>query len=160
MQRVWAWLIAGMIAYIPANLYPIMTTRMLSDETEATIIGGAVELISHGAWFVGGIVLLASVVVPMVKFAIIIFLALSVRYGWTFDRHQRLHLYELIEYIGRWSMIDVFVVAILVSLIRFGVLASVEPGPAAAAFGVSVVCTMIAAQQFDARLIWDGDEHG
>lgn len=155
LQRVWAWWIAGVIAYIPANLYPMLVTNTLVSKSESTIIGGAIEIASHGSYGVAAIILIASVVIPVGKFLAIAFLALSSRHGTRVEPKRRTHLYEIVEFIGRWSMIDVFVVAILASLVQLNVVASIRPGIASLAFALSVIFTMLAAQSFDSRMIWD-----
>jgi paraquat-inducible protein A len=156
LQSVWALLLAGMIAYVPANLYPMLVTRTLFTTAESTIVGGAVDLALHGAWFVAAVVLTASVAIPLAKFAAIAWLAVSISRGTTARLHRKHRLHAAVEFIGRWSMIDVFVVAILAALVQLGFLASIEPGPAAAPFAASVVLTMLAAQRLDPRLIWMG----
>lgn len=154
LQPVWAWLAAGIIAYIPANLYPMLTTRTLIREEDSTIVGGAIDLFRHGSWGIAAIILIASIGIPLAKFAAIVTLGLEVRRGPVRNPHGRLRLYEVVEFIGRWSMIDVFVVAILAALVQLDTLAAIKPGPAAATFALSVVFTMLAAQSFDQRLIW------
>ena len=155
LQRVWAWLAAGIILYIPANIYPMLLTRTLGRELESTIVGGVFELIGLGSYAVAGIVFAASVVIPVGKFIAIAVLALGLSNGSRLSPHKRMKLYEVVEFIGRWSMIDVFVVAILTALVQLGFVASINPGPAAVCFGLSVVFTMLSAQSFDPRMIWD-----
>ena len=155
LSRVWAWWWAGLLCYVPANLYPMLVTRTLFGTQDSTIIGGAVDLARHGAWGVAFVILVASVAIPIAKFLAIGYLALSVRRGWQLAPIRRLQLYELVEFIGRWSMIDVFVVAILSALVQLSVVAQISPGPAALTFALSVVFTMLAARAFDSRLIWD-----
>ncbi|KIC48246.1 paraquat-inducible protein A [Tateyamaria sp. ANG-S1] len=155
LQKVWAWWIAGVLAYIPANLYPMLKTRTLFQTSEDTIIAGALELASHGSWSVAIIILIASVAIPLGKFFAIAYLALAVRSGATWPPGRQYILYEVVEYIGRWSMIDVFVVAILCSLVQLNVAASITPGIAALTFALSVIFTMLSAQSLDPRLIWD-----
>jgi len=157
LQKVWAWLIAGMIAYIPANTYPMLLTSTLVEHSESTIIGGVVELFEHGSWGIATIVFVASVMIPVGKFLAIIYLALSVQRKSPDNQHERHKAYELVEFIGRWSMIDVFVVAILSALVQLDTIATVNPGVAAMSFALSVVFTMRSAQAFDSRLIWDVD---
>nr|WP_118134463.1 paraquat-inducible protein A [Oceanicella sp. SM1341] len=154
-QQVWAWLLAGLVFYIPANLYPMLITRTLGQEMASTIVGGALELIEYGDWGVGIIVLTASVGIPIGKFIAITLLALAVDKHWKLDRHRLLQLYEIVEFIGRWSMIDIFVVAVLSALVQLGFVASISPGPAAACFAASVAFTMLSARAFDTRMIWD-----
>ncbi|MDO5647487.1 paraquat-inducible protein A [Paracoccus sp. (in: a-proteobacteria)] len=160
LSAVWAWLIAGIIAYIPANVFPMMKTQTfagLAGNSEATIIGGVLELIAYGSWDIAIIVFVASIVVPIGKFIAIIWLALAAGKPATVSQaHTRLKVFEIVEFIGRWSMIDVFVVAILSALVQLGFVASIHPGPAAVSFALSVAFTMLAAQSFDARLIWRG----
>ncbi|AOZ68315.1 paraquat-inducible membrane protein A [Rhodobacter xanthinilyticus] len=156
LQRVWAWWLAGLIFYIPANLTPMLRTATLTGHQENTILGGVVELVAHGSYFVAAIVFLASIVIPISKFLAIAYLALSVGNERRAGAHPHLHLYEVVEFIGRWSMIDVFVVAILSALVQLGTVASIHPGPAAASFALSVALTMLSAQSFDPRLIWRG----
>ncbi|MDX8349479.1 paraquat-inducible protein A [Cognatiyoonia sp. IB215446] len=155
LQKVWAWLIAGMIAYIPANIYPMLLTSTLIERSESTIIGGVVELIEYGSYGVAFIVFVASVVIPIGKFLVIMYLAISVQRHSLDNQHERHRAYEVVEFIGRWSMIDVFVVAILSALVQLDTIATVNPGIAAVSFALSVIFTMLAAQAFDSRLIWD-----
>lgn len=157
LQKVWAWLIAGIIAYIPANLYPMLLTSTLIEHSESTIIGGVVELIEHGSIGIAVIVFVASVLIPVGKFIAIIYLAISVQRKSKDNRHGRHVAYEVVEFIGRWSMIDVFVVAILSALVQLDTIATINPGTAAVSFALSVIFTMLSAQAFDARLIWDAD---
>ncbi|HRO14000.1 MAG TPA: paraquat-inducible protein A [Paracoccus sp. (in: a-proteobacteria)] len=160
LQAVWAWLAAGMIFYVPANVLPMLKTRTfagLQGNSEATILGGVVELIRYGNWGIAAIVFLASVVVPIGKFVAIAWLATVAGRPATVEAaHTRLRIYEVVEFIGRWSMIDVFVVAILSALVQLGFVATIHPGPAAVSFALSVAFTMLSAQSFDPRLIWRG----
>ena len=155
LQKVWAWLIAGMIAYIPANIYPILLTRSLGHTSDSTIIGGVIELIELDSYGVALIVFVASVMIPIGKFIAIMYLAISVQRQSIMNMHQRHRLYDVVEFIGRWSMIDVFVVAILSALVQLDSIATINPGIAAVSFALSVIFTMLAAQSFDPRLIWD-----
>ncbi|MGR3756242.1 MAG: paraquat-inducible protein A [Tranquillimonas sp.] len=155
LQRVWAWWVAGVLFYIPANLYPMLETRTLFTRNDATIIEGAVELAQYGAFGVAAIILLASVAIPLAKFGAVALLALGIQRGSDIPPRRRHLLYEIVEYIGRWSMIDVFVVAILSSLVQLNIAASIKPGPASLAFALSVIFTMLSAQSFDPRMFWD-----
>lgn len=154
---VWLWWIAGAAAYIPANLWPMLETRVLFRSSNDTIVGGAVKLAEHGSFGIAAIILFASVVIPVAKFAAIGWLAAVAQFKIASNSKWRHRIYEAVELIGRWSMIDVFVVAILASLIQFSVLATVKPGPAALAFALSVIFTMLSALSFDSRMIWDID---
>lgn len=158
LSRVWAWWLAGAMAYVPSQLWPMLETRTLFIVQEDTIISGAWELMASGNPGIAVVILVASVGIPLAKFFAIAFLALSARRGSSTPAALRMRLYEIVEYIGRWSMIDVFVVAILASLVQLNVVASIEPGPASLAFALSVIFTMLSAQAFDPRMIWDGIE--
>ena len=155
LQRTWALLGAATIMYIPANVYPIMTTTSLGHSGSSTIIGGVVELMQMGSWPVAAVIFVASVIVPVGKLLALSWLCIAVQRSDRPNNISRTKLYRITEFIGRWSMVDVFVVAILVALIRAGSLMSITPGPAALAFGSVVVLTMLAAMTFDPRLIWD-----
>lgn len=155
LQRVWALWLVGLMCYVPANLYPMLQTRTLVFDQASTIVDGAVALMHHGAFAVAFIILFASVAIPVGKFLAIAFLALSVNRPSSVTNHQRQVLYEVVEYIGRWSMIDIFVVAIMSSLVQLNTLASINPGRASLFFALSVIFTMLSAQAFDSRMIWD-----
>ncbi|UDM05663.1 paraquat-inducible protein A [Halomonas sp. NyZ770] len=155
LQRTWALLFAATIMYIPANVYPIMTTTSLGHTAPSTIIGGVVQLLQMGSWPVAAVIFIASVIVPVGKLVALVWLCLMINRSDELNANSRTRLYRITEFIGRWSMVDVFVVAILVALIRAGSLMSITPGPAALAFGAVVVLTMLAAMTFDSRLIWD-----
>ncbi|WP_409518419.1 paraquat-inducible protein A [Haematobacter sp.] len=153
LQWVWAWLIAGLVFYIPANLFPMLYTDTLIYSSGATILGGVIEFFQYGDYFVASVIFIASILIPICKFAVIAFLAVSVQRGQAGGvRYQ--HVYEVVDFIGRWSMIDVFVVAILSALVQLGFVASIHPGTAAAAFALSVAFTMVSAHSFDSRLVW------
>ncbi len=155
LQKVIAWWVLGVACYIPGNLYPMLETKTLVSSQSSTIIGGAVELAQHGAWGVAIIILIASAVIPMAKFIIILGLVIGVQRGPQISDGLRQRLYEVVEYIGRWSMIDVFVVAVLSALVQLQTLVNISPGRASIFFALSVIFTMISAQSFDSRLIWD-----
>ena len=155
LSPVWAWLVAGILLYIPANMWPMLITRTLGREDASTILGGVVELTQLGSYGVAFIVFFASIVIPVAKFAAIAVLALAVRHEIAMSQTRLTHLYEVVEFIGRWSMIDIFVVATLAALVQLGFLASLAPRPAAACFALSVTFTMLSAKAFDTRLIWD-----
>jgi len=156
LQRTWAFLVVGLMAYIPANLYPIMITKSFSGNTSDTIFTGVVALAEAGSLFVAVVVFVASVVIPVSKFVIIAGLALSLHFQWAMSEHTRHLLHTVTEFIGRWSMIDVFVVAVLAALIQLGAILTIEPGTGINAFALSVVFTMFSATSLDPRLIWDG----
>lgn len=155
LQRVWAFWLIGLMCYIPANIYPMLQTRALFYVQDSTIIGGAVELIEYGSVGIALVILFASVAIPIGKFIAIAFLAISIHRPSTVSNNQRQKLYEVVEYIGRWSMIDIFVVAILSSLVQLQLIVTINPGAASIFFASAVIFTMISAQSFDSRLIWD-----
>lgn len=155
LQRTWAFLVAAAVMYIPANLYPIMNVTSLGKTSSSTIIGGVVELYQTGSWPVAIVIFIASVMVPVGKLFALSWLCIVVKRRHRLNTRSRILLYRITEFIGRWSMVDVFVVSILVALIRAGALMSISPGPAELAFGAVVVLTMLAAMSFDPRLIWD-----
>ncbi|WP_299979356.1 paraquat-inducible protein A [uncultured Pseudoteredinibacter sp.] len=154
IQRTWALLITSLILYIPANLLPIMYTRTLGQDEPSTIMGGVLLLWELGSYPIAAIIFIASVVVPIAKLIILCWLNYSVQKGFSKNPQKRIYWYRVTEFIGRWSMVDVFVVAILVSLIQLGNIMSIYPGPAAMAFCGVVIATMLAAMSFDTRLIW------
>ncbi len=160
LQKVWAWWAAGLIAYVPANIYPMLRTTQFFHTTESTIVGGVVDLANYGNYGIAVIVFVASIVIPVGKFMAIAYLASILKHRHSRDTHRLHQVYNLVEFIGRWSMIDVFVVAILSALVQFEALATINPGIAAISFAVSVVFTMLSAQSFDSRLIWDQLKEG
>ena len=158
ISRTWAFLIASYILYIPANVLPIMHTGSLFGSQSDTIISGVVYLWNSGSWHLALIVFIASILVPLAKILSLTFLVLSVQLGWTEHAMERTKLYRVLEFVGPWSMLDVYVVTILVALVQLKSLATIQPGPAAAAFGAVVVLTMFAAMAFDPRLLWEPKE--
>ena len=150
-----AWLIAGMVLYIPANLLPVMHTRGLLGEEDSTILGGIVEFWRSGDWDIALLIFTASVAVPFTKFIAIGLLLVTVRRNSGWEQHQRTVLYRIVEFIGYWSMLDVIVVALTSALMQFQVLGIAEPRAGIAFFCAVVVVTMLSALTFDPRLIWD-----
>jgi paraquat-inducible protein A len=155
IQRTWALIIAAAICYIPANLMPVMITTTLGSPEADTIMGGVVFLYMSGSWPLALIVLIASVVIPLAKLVALAYLLITVQRRSIQGRHERTRLYRLVEIIGRWSMLDVFVDTFVVALIQLQPLMAVEPGMGVLFFATVVVLTMVAAQSFDPRLIWD-----
>jgi paraquat-inducible protein A len=159
LQRTWAYLIAATILYIPANLLPIMSTsNVFEGETLHTILGGIEELRHGGDWMLALIVFIASIAVPLLKIGALLVLAVTAQRRSRWRQVERAQLYRMIEAVGHWSMLDVFVVVLLVGTIRFGALGGVAPEPGLLAFGAVVVLTMLAAGSFDPRLIWPEEE--
>ena len=155
LQKTMALVITAIVLYIPANVLPIMTTTQLGTPVDSTILGGVVLLIDMGSIPIAAVIFIASVLVPTGKLLAIIWLCWSVASGQTQSKQQRTRLYRVTEFVGKWSMTDVFVVTILVALVHIGGLLTITAGPAAIAFGGVVVTTMLAAESFDPRLIWD-----
>jgi paraquat-inducible protein A len=152
-EKSWAFLITAIIAYIPANLYPILVTKQFSAQEGSTILGGVVMLWEKGSYPIAFVIFFASIIIPVFKFLILLYLLISVKYPLGKDKKvNKFKLYYLTEFVGPWSMIDVFVVAILAALIH---LANIQiiAGTAATAFALSVFFTLLAAHTFDERLI-------
>src|SRR5262245_27760886 len=158
ISRTWAFLIASYILYVPANVLPIMHTGSLFGSQSDTIMSGVVYLWHSGSWHLALVVFIASILVPLAKMLSLTFLAIYVQLGWTERALDRTRLYRVLEFVGPWSMLDVYVVTILVALVQLKSLATIQPGPAAAAFGGVVVLTMFAAMAFDPRLLWEPKE--
>jgi paraquat-inducible protein A len=158
LQRTWAYVIAAAICYIPANALYIMTITSLGKPEPSTILSGVIYLLHHGMWPLAAIVFIASVFVPLMKLAILVVLLVSVHQRWSWRPVDRTRMYRLTEAIGRWSMVDIYVVTILVALVKLGNLATIEAGAGAVFFGAVVVLTMLGAESFDPRLIWDTSE--
>lgn len=158
LARTWAFLLAAYILYIPANMLPVMVTQSILGTQQDTILSGVIYLWLSGSHMLAVLVLIASIVVPLLKMAILTFLLLSVHFRSSWRIRQQTRLYGLVEVIGRWSMLDIFVVALLASLVRAGALATIIPGGGALAFGAVVVLTMLASLSFDPRLLWDSLE--
>ncbi len=158
IQRTWALVIAACVFYVPANLLPIMTVTSLGRTQSDTILSGAAFLLAHGMWPLALIVFIASVFVPLLKLLILVVLLVSVQMRSSWRPLDRTRLYRITEAIGRWSMVDVYVVTILVALVQLGNLASIEAEAGAIFFCAVVVITMLAAMSFDPRLIWDSLE--
>lgn len=155
VPRCWALLIAAYILYIPANLLTIMETGSLLSYRKDTIMSGVVHLWKTGSLLIAVVVFIASVVIPLLKLISLSLLLVSVQRRSTWQPRQRTRLYRMVELVGRWSMLDIYVVTLLAALVQLGSLATVKAGPGAIAFGAVVVLTMFAAMQFDPRLIWD-----
>lgn len=155
LARTWAFLLAAMVLYIPANILPIMDTSSLFGTQRDTILSGVAFLWTSGSYALAALVFFASIMVPLVKMISLAVLAISVQRHAKRRCRTRTRLYRLVEFAGRWSMLDIYVVTLLVALVQASTLASVHAGPGAAAFGAVVVLTMFAAASFDPRLIWD-----
>lgn len=155
VQRTLAFLLSAYLLYIPANIFPIMTVTQLGVGEPHTIIGGIIALMHSGMVPIALLVLVASIVVPLMKLVGISLLLLNVILGWKSHAYKWTAMYRIIAFVGRWSMLDIFMISILVSLVDLGGISQVLAGPAATAFAAVVVLTMFAAKSFDPRLIWD-----
>jgi len=155
IARTWALGTAALILYVPANTYPVLTLTSLGASTPSTILGGVRELLEAGMWPLAALVFFASIVVPAIKVTGLAILLIATQTGSDRWLRDRTRLYRFIDHIGRWSMIDIFVGSLLVALLQFGQLVTVLPGPGAIAFAAVVILTMLAAQAFDPRLMWD-----
>ncbi|HEX8989891.1 MAG TPA: paraquat-inducible protein A [Rhodocyclaceae bacterium] len=155
IERTWALLIAAYALYLPANMLPIMETRSLFGMQQDTIMSGVAYLWHSGSWVLAVIVFVASVAVPLLKLLSLSFLLVSVQRRWQHHPLQRARLYRFLEAIGRWSMLDVYVVTILVALVHVQSLAAIRPGSGVLAFAAVVVLSMLATLSFEPRLIWD-----
>jgi paraquat-inducible protein A len=155
LQRTWALLIGAAICYIPANILPVMTTTTAAGPESDTILQGVVLLWSPTGWPLSLIVLIASVMIPIAKIAALAYLLISVQRGSIENNEQRIKLYRIVEIVGRWSMVDVFVDTFTASLVQLQPLMAVEPSAGLFFFAAVVVLTMLAAESFDPRLIWD-----
>lgn len=155
IQRTWALLITASILYIPANLLPVLITKNLLSTSYSTIMGGVLFFWAAHEWFLATIIFVASILVPMLKLATLSFLLLCAQSRSAWRLKQRAKLYRMVEIIGRWSMLDVFVVAILAGLVQLHGYAEITPGIGILAFGAVVILTMLASLSFDPRLTWD-----
>lgn len=157
VTRTWAFLIAGLIFYLPANLLPVMYTALLGNSSENTIMSGVIEFFESGSWDIAILIFIASVVVPCLKFLVLGMLLITCQRRSRWAMVERARLYRFIELIGYWSMLDVLVVALVASLVQFRELSTIEPRIGILFFGLVVVMTMFAAMSFDPRLIWDAE---
>ena len=158
IQRTWSLMIAAAICYIPANLLPVMKTVTPFSSSEDTIMEGVVLLWSPTSWPLSVVVFIASITIPLAKLIALCYLLITVQRGSARGSRERTRLYRMVAFIGRWSMLDVFVDTFVVALVQLQPLMSVEPGPGVVFFAAVVVLTMIAAETFDPRLIWDQGE--
>ncbi|HEV7834713.1 MAG TPA: paraquat-inducible protein A [Caballeronia sp.] len=155
IARTWAFVIAAVVLYIPANVLPVMDTSSLFGAQTDTIMSGVVFLWVSGSWPLALLVFIASIAVPMLKIISLIFLVLTAQLRWRWLPEKRTRIYRVVELVGRWSMLDIYVITILVALVQFSALATIMAGPGSIAFGSVVVLTMFSAMSFDPRLIWD-----
>ncbi|HEV2431554.1 MAG TPA: paraquat-inducible protein A [Burkholderiales bacterium] len=155
LEVVAALSLAALVLYVPANIYPILKMHLHGSYSESTVWDGVVTLMTHNEWAVAVIVFLASMVIPLVKLAGLFALVLTARMGWSRHLRERTWLYKFIDAIGPWAMLDVFLLAVLVALVKLSSWAQVIPGPGLLAFTAMVVLTMLASAAFDPKLIWE-----
>jgi paraquat-inducible protein A len=158
LRRTWALVLAASIFYIPANLLPITIVISFGKAQADTIMSGVIYFIGSGMWPIALVIFVASILVPILKLTILTFLLVTVQRRSTWRLKDRTRLFRITEAIGRWSMVDIFVVTILVALVNLGSVATIKAGPGAAFFAAVVVITMFASLSFDPRLIWDAKE--
>ncbi len=154
-QRTWALVVCAAFCYVPANLLPILTVTRFGSGDPDTIFSGVVHLMAAGQWPIAVLVFVASVFVPLMKIVVIISLLITIETRTRAWLRERTALFHFIDFLGRWSMIDIFMISILVAIVQLGSIATIEPGLGAAYFGAVVICTMFAAITFDPRLLWD-----
>jgi len=154
LQKTWAYLITATILLFPANLLPISITAQAGTLRPDTILSGVIEL-AETDLLIATIVFLASIMVPVLKIAGILIILLSIQLRWKINHRQRLYMFKAIDVIGKWSMVDLFVISLMVAVMDRGALMSFVPGPAATAFASVVLLTLLAAKSFDTRLMWD-----
>jgi paraquat-inducible protein A len=158
VARTWALVIAAAVLYVPANYFPVLTVVQLGAGAPSTILGGVEELVQSGMYPLALLVLFASILVPMLKLCGLALMLTTVQLGARGRLRDRTKLYHIVRWIGRWSMIDIFMESLLGALVRFGALVTIEPGIGAVAFCAVVILTMFAAETFDPRLMWDAAE--
>ena len=154
LQLTAALAVAALILYVPANIYPIMRMHFHGAYSESTVWDGVVSLANSNQWFVALIVFLASIAIPLLKLFGLLFLVVSVRFRIGRRLQQRTRLYRFIDAVGPWAMLDVFLLAVLVALVKLGTIATILPGPGLIAFSCVVVLTLLASASFDPRMIW------
>ncbi len=158
IARTWALVVAAFIFYIPANVLPITRVISFGKAQSDTIMSGVIYFVKSGSWEIALVIFVASVFVPLLKLFLLTFLLISVQRKSQWRRKDRTRLYRITEAVGRWSMVDIYVVTILVALVKLGSLATIEAGPGAIFFAGVVIITIFAAMSFDPRLIWDTQE--
>ena len=158
ITRTWALVIAAYVFYIPANVLPVMTTTSIGSTQTDTIMSGVIYFVLNGMWPLALIIFVASICVPIFKLSILTLLLITVQRKSRWRRKDRTRLYRITEAIGRWSMVDIYAITILVALVHMGSLATVSAGPGAVFFAAVVIITIFAATSFDPRLIWDTEE--
>jgi paraquat-inducible protein A len=160
LSRTASHLLAAAALYVPANVLPIMHTSSIRGGEDDTIMSGVLVLLHSGSWPLAALVFFASVMVPLLKLMALAVLVLAARFGWAAHPQQLGRLYRLVEFVGRWSLLDIYALTVLVALVQLQALATIEPRGGAVAFATVVVLTMLAARSFDPRLLWERNERG
>lgn len=147
--------ICAILLYIPAMLYPIMEVTRLGVKVDSTILGGVISFLEYGSYFIAIVVFVASVVIPMIKLVGLLFIFTSLKINVKMPNKKKVLIFKFVEAIGKWSMIDIYVVALLASIVQLDEIFNIKGGIAATSFALMVILTMIAANRFDTRIIWD-----
>jgi paraquat-inducible protein A len=158
IKRAWAFLIAAFIMYIPANTEPMMRTTSLGNVSADTIMEGVIYFLSHGDYLIGVVIFAASIMLPLLKMIALAYIFIMAQSRSTARRMEQTNLYKLAEILGKWSMLDIFVVGLMAGVVQLGALTTIRPGPACIAFAAVVILTMISEMVFDPKLIWDQKE--
>lgn len=158
IARTWALSIAAICFFVPANYFPIMKTVSVTTYENNTIIDGVFYFFKHSEFFVGSVIFIASIFVPLLKLVVLFYLLISLKIGSRWKLGEKNRLYKMIHVIGKWSMLDIFVIGLMISLVSFGELAEVTTGYAAVSFATMVLLTMFATESFDTRLLWDDND--
>ena len=155
LQTSIALTICAILLYIPAMLYPMMEVTKLGVNVESTILEGVISFLEYKSYFIAFVVFAASVVIPIIKLAGLLFIFISLKVNMKMENKTKVLIFKFIEAIGKWSMIDIYVVAILASVVQLDEIFNIKGGLAATSFALMVILTMIAANRFDTRIIWD-----
>ena len=158
IQQTWALVIASIVFYIPANILPMMHVETFAGTESDTIMSGVIYFVESGSYLIAFVIFVASIIVPSIKLMILVYLLVMAQKQSCFRQQQRRRLYRLTEIVGRWSMVDIYVVGMMVALVHFGGLTQIKAGMGANFFLLVVIVTMFAAMRFDPRLIWDTKE--
>ena len=160
LQRTWALCFTALALYLPANLFPIMNVEFMGNDSSNTILGGVIQFFEHKMYFICAVVFVASFVVPLFKLSALFYILSTLKSGRSVSNRTKTKLYSVVELIGKWSMLDVFVVSIMAGLINSGYFMNISAGPGIVFFAAVVIVTLMASKSFDTRLIWDMREEG
>ncbi|MGE4497717.1 MAG: paraquat-inducible protein A [Deferribacterales bacterium] len=155
LEKTWALTITALLFYIPANLLPVMSVETFAGSSASTILGGVSELFANRMYFIAAVVFVASFVVPLFKIGSLLYLLVTVQAKGGLSGSARTNLFHMIEIVGKWSMLDIYVITIMAGLVNMGFIIQIKGGTGAAFFAATVIATMLASRSFDTRLIWD-----